>query len=130
MPAGEFWTKKELQLLHDLWSQEFTVAEIAEAMKRTQGAVVGQVRRMRKRGDDRFGVRDIDTGGRRRMLPPRAVCAPDPVQCCFAHWKDLDYWHPSGWPSYRIESEFRSTVRPSGSHLSLVGSAAAMCENN
>ena len=48
---------------------------------------------------------------------------------CFAHWRDLDKHHPSGWASYKIETgDYTTKIRPSFADTSsMVGSIAAMC---
>jgi hypothetical protein len=126
MANGNIWTKRDVECLADLWSTGMTIDEMSVIMRRSKGAISGVVVRHRRRGDARFALRGADLANR-KPLPQREPPPPDPRQACFEHWRDLDRHHPRGWASYRIESEFRSTVRPSGFFLSIVGSSAATC---
>lgn len=127
---GEYWRDEHITEAATLFAQGMLVKSIAATLNRTEMAVKSLLRKMRMDGDPRFPRRDPPRKPRSDKYTSQTVIFDAP-QACLAHWRDLDRHHPSGWASYRITgTDYRTASRPSGSHLSLVGSAAAMCENN
>jgi transposase len=127
--TGDYWTDAETEQAARLFADGMFYKDIAKATNRTEKAVKAFLARVRRNNDPRFPHREPKLS--RRKEPSNTVQPLDVRQACLAHWRDLDKHHPRGWPSLRIAPDYATPImRPSGSHLSLVGSAAAMCENN
>ena len=122
---AKWWTKEEVKAAYDMREGGMTYIEISKQLGRSKESVGGMFDRLKDKTPDEYckkGQTKKETYDVDRFVPV------DPREACLAHWYDLAAHHPSGWGSYRIDSEFRSQVRGYvASHVSLVGSSAAVC---